>query len=143
MLQRFNISAEELEQAAAENTARSDFEIFNIMEIMNRMQGVDYEPDGAEPPMYVLTNRTKSYGATVMLCGSLFAELADKYNSDLYILPSSVHEVIAIPANLGMAPEELKGMVEAVNNEQVAEPELLSGTVYRWNRENKEMSIAV
>jgi hypothetical protein len=142
MMQNYGISEEELEKAAAKNTARSGFESFNIMEIMNSMQENDYEQDDSEMPMYVLTNKAKSHGATVMLYGKLFVQLADKYKSDLYVLPSSIHEVLVVPANLGMMPKELKETVELVNRKNVPEHEILSGTVYRWSRKDGEMSIA-
>lgn len=51
--------------------------------------------------------------------------------SDLYVLPASIHEVIAIPAN-GVGPDVLRKMVAEVNADEVADEEILSGNVYRY-----------
>ena len=66
---------------------------------------------------------------------------ADFYNSDLWILPSSLHEVIVVPSNLGDA-EIFKGMVECVNAEEVKAEDKLSDNVYRFNRSTKTITIA-
>ena len=48
----------------------------------------------------------------------------------LYILPSSIHDAIVMPQDLGMSPEELQGMVKNVNKDCVTEEEYLSDSVY-------------
>ena len=85
-------------------------------------------------PMYIATNESKQYGATVIVYRDLLKEVANKLNSDLYILPSSVHETILVPASIGMNVDELKDMVMCVNSTEVAEEEVLSDSVYYYDR---------
>ena len=49
-------------------------------------------------------------GAASMLYENELHELAESLESDLYILPSSVHEVIAVSSDMG-SPEMLAQMV--------------------------------
>ena len=66
--------------------------------------------------MYVITNESKLFGAASMLYEEPIHELAEQVGGDLYILPSSVHEVIAVPADFD-SPEELAEMVYEINME--------------------------
>ena len=71
-----------------------------------------------ERSMYVITNESKLFGAASMLYEETLYELAEKIGSDLYILPSSIHEVIAVSADFG-SPDEWAEMVYEINIDQV------------------------
>lgn len=62
-----------------------------------------------------------------------FQGLAEKYGTDLYILPSSIHELIAVPA-YGEESDNLAGIVKEVNRSAVLPEDKLSDTVYRYCR---------
>lgn len=94
-----------------------------------------------ENPMYVLTNASKVNGSTAMLDTDVLAELADKLEDDLWILPSSIHEILAIPTLFGNS-NDLKEMVKEVNDTQVAPEEILSYSVYKYSREHRTVTIA-
>ena len=68
--------------------------------------------------------------------------LADKLDSDLYILPSSIHELILIPVLENEEVETLRKMVNQVNEESVENIDYLSDNVYRFNRNTEEICIA-
>ena len=53
----------------------------------------------SELPLYILTNERKINGATSILYENVLKTFAEEQNSDLIILPSSIHEVILLPAN--------------------------------------------
>lgn len=63
-------------------------------------------------------------------------------NGDFYIIPSSIHELIAVPV-LAQGLEELREMVKEVNDNQLAPEEILGYEVYRYNRETGEVEVAV
>ena len=67
--------------------------------------------------------------------------LAEETGKDLYILPSSIHEVIAVPADIGSS-EILAEMVEEVNLGQVPLNERLSNQVYYYEKEQRRLSMA-
>lgn len=85
-------------------------------------------------PMYVLTNRQKLYGAACMLYPEVLKKFAEKMRQDFYVLPSSVHEVILVPANAGTDQESLREIVTDINRTQVAEDEVLADSVYFYSR---------
>ena len=90
-------------------------------------------------PMYILTNQVKMYGAACMFYPQVLERFAEKLKQDLYILPSSIHEVILLPANEIGNPEELKEMVREVNQHEVAGDEILSDHVYYYSRKQKKL----
>lgn len=67
--------------------------------------------------------------------------LAEQLQDDLYILPSSIHEVIAVPASMGK-PDELAQMVAEVNMAQVSLEERLSNQVYHYDKDLRKVSLA-
>ena len=90
--------------------------------------------------MLVLTNRQRQYGAASILYTQYLQLLAVKLNRNFFILPSSVHEVILLP-DCGLEREPLKQMVEEVNETQVAAEEVLSDSVYYYDREKKAVQV--
>lgn len=91
--------------------------------------------DGSKKiPMYVLTNRQKLYGAACMLYPEVLKKFAEKMRQDFYVLPSSVHEVILVPASAGTDQESLREIVTDINRTQVAEDEVLADSVYFYSR---------
>ncbi len=85
-------------------------------------------------PMYVLTNKQKLYGAACMLYPGVLKEFAEKIGRNFYILPSSVHEVILVPADSDTDQEALCEIVTEINRTQVAEEEILADSVYFYNK---------
>ena len=89
--------------------------------------------------MIVATNKEKSFGAIAMKAKDKLAEVADRYETDLAILPSSIHEILLIPVKENMDFFELEAMVREVNATQVAPEEQLSNHVYRFYRDTREI----
>ena len=94
-----------------------------------------------EHSMYVITNESKLYGAASILYEEPLHELAEKFGSDLYILPSSVHEVIAVSADMG-SPDDLAEMVYEINMEQVDIDDRLSNQVYCYDKDLRTLRLA-
>lgn len=85
-------------------------------------------------PMYIATNYDRLNGASVLLYPNLLRDFAGRIGSDFYILPSSVHELIFVPAFGYMDAGDLKMMVQEVNGSEVADDEILSDSVYFYSR---------
>ena len=94
-----------------------------------------------ERSMYVITNESKLFGAASMLYEEPLHELAEKIGSDLYILPSSIHEVIAVSADFG-SPDELAKMVYEINMDQVDINDRLSNQVYCYDKDLRTLRLA-
>lgn len=87
------------------------------------------------PKMYVASNESKNFGAAAILYDSFLADFANKTQSDYYILPSSIHEVILVP--VGNEEDEvlqLKRMVCEVNHTELDMEEILSDSIYLFKR---------
>lgn len=93
-------------------------------------------------PMYVCSNIMKLNGAGVILYNGLLQEFADRVGSDVFILPSSIHETLLIPVNADMDVEYLRDMVKTVNRTEVAPDEVLSDNVYYYNRLTDRVELA-
>ena len=94
-----------------------------------------------ERSMYVITNESKLFGAASMLYEEPLHELAEKIGSDLYILPSSIHEVIAVSADFG-SPDEWAEMVYEINMDQVDINDRLSNQVYCYDKDLRTLRLA-
>ena len=89
--------------------------------------------------MYVLSNKSKMNGAACILYDQVLEKFSKKVKKDLFILPSSVHEVILVPAVKGISKTELTNMVKEVNTEAVEEGEILSDHVYLYRMDSKKI----
>lgn len=144
LAKQFGFGEEQLFEFAAKNTRRIfPISMKTLNEMLSGISGIPVEqiPDpGIE--VYVVSNDKGINGATAMLYVDVFYELSQKVGDDLYILPSSIHEVLAIPASYG-EPEELARMVREINMGEVALEERLSNQVYCFNRELRSITFAV
>ena len=75
------------------------------------------------PPMHVLTNHDAMFGAGSALCKDVLKKMYEEIGK-FYLLPSSIHEWVIIPApedeaGSGMDPESLKQMVYEINRSSV------------------------
>lgn len=138
---RYGISFEELDSAASSNTDREGFMAHTMGSILAEMDLLADKTTASACPMLVITNNRGLYGAAVMANPEYFESLSAKTGCDLYILPSSIHEVIAVPAE-GMEPDELRQMVMEVNASELDREEFLSDNVYQHSRKTNEITIA-
>ena len=76
-----------------------------------------------------------------MLYKDPLRDFANYMGHDLYILPSSIHEVILIPAYDHDSYDELTSMVKEVNSTQLSKEEILSDHVYFYSRETGQISM--
>lgn len=145
--QRLNaqISVEELDEAAMINTSKVGFTVQSMYEVMAEMMHIDEstveEMCEGGPGMFVLSNKRKINGASIILYNEQLAQLSEKLNDDLLIMPSSIHEVLAVPAST-MNAIDLKQMVREVNDTEVSEQEILGYSVYRYNRKTGVVEVA-
>jgi hypothetical protein len=92
--------------------------------------------------MYVLSNEKKQFGASAILYDNVIKDFSESLNSDLYILPSSVHEVIMIPSILVDSVDKLNDMICEVNATQVPLMDILSNHSYYYSRDKECITCA-
>ncbi len=146
------LSEQELYEIAAENTQNLyPVEIMGMNQMMKEMFMADGMPEEVADAMigemsegeamYVISNSRRVNGAVSMLYIDKLDELAEKLGDDLYILPSSLHEVLAVPASIG-DPKTLANMVYEINMAQVSLEDRLSNQVYHYDRTAKTLTPA-
>ena len=91
--------------------------------------------------LYVLTVMSRINGAVCLMFPDFLNLLAVKFESDLFLIPSSIHEILALPDRGDFTKEELDRMVREVNRSHVLPEEVLSNHVYRFDLV-KEMVLA-
>ncbi|MDO5702218.1 MAG: DUF5688 family protein [Lachnospiraceae bacterium] len=91
-------------------------------------------------PLIVLTNELMNCGAATILYKGLVQAISDEIGSDLYIIPSSIHEVLIIPCvDYVISPEELNAMIVDINVSTVSEEDVLANHAYLYDRERGVM----
>lgn len=138
-LEEANVTEEELYEASLINTKRN-FPI--ICGTMGDMIGDAIEDiDGLieNSPMYVITNKQRNLGAHALIYSEYFEKLASIIEDNLIIFPSSIHELIILPASL-MSVEEANIMLNSINPQIDAE-DYLGNRAFYYDRENKELKI--
>lgn len=77
-----------------------------------------------------------------MIYKGILKDFADHMESNLYILPSSIHEVILLLEEDTDDVNDLFRMVEETNRTVVDQEEVLSDSVYYYDREKDKITIA-
>ena len=94
------------------------------------------------PPMYVISNRRMVNGASAILYPGILAGMSEQFGENIYIIPSSVHEVIIIPDDGRGDPEYLRSMIYSINRTQLDPQDVLSDSLYYFDRETEKITIA-
>ena len=102
----------------------------------------DIDPSDYTFPMFVLTNDHKTRGAVMILCRDLMKRITS-HMGDVYILPSSVDEVIIVPkwTAEGRDPSGLAEMVRDVNQSTVEPKDRLSDHIYEYDIEQETIRV--
>lgn len=145
---QWNVSAEQLWENAVENVKRllpAEFFTMSyaLKEILKKGAGIDgggpAEPENllgndscVRDGMYVLSNRMRNYGAACIVYPNVLEMIWNILQTDYYVLPSSVHEVIIVPCHRSVTSEELDEMIQDINDTQVDAEEVLSGHAYLY-----------
>lgn len=142
----WHITKDDLYALAMENTPKLlAYDLKNMTEVLKGLLKTEFsasfDSSSNDFPMYVLSNRSKLNGSGCILYKNLLSDFSRKLNSDLYILPSSIHEVLIIPAKKAASAEELSDMVKEVNATQLSNEEILSDHVYYFCRETSKLTM--
>lgn len=144
VLEKWGTSPEELMEIARKNTPAifpAKLEtmaemLFNMSESLpgnEESGGIPITAADSDFKMWVLTNERSLYGACTILYPDIVKRLSRKIRSDLAILPSSVHEVIIVPAPPGADFSEMRAIVTSINGSLLNPDEVLSDSVYVYS----------
>jgi len=113
-----------------------------VVDIMDKLGEIDFSfYNSNEPSMLVLTNDTNNFGAASMMYPEVLDMVAEIFQEDFYIIPSSVHELLAIRQS-HTSPQEMESIISCINANELALEERLSNQLYAYDIKTKQLSIA-
>ncbi len=136
-LAAWHITDETLFKIAKENTPRIMQE--RITPVRDAIEGEDLcakDPFLIHPiikDLYVLTNQYHRAGAVCIYFSEILEKFADEKDSDLIIIPSSIHEVLILPDS-GHSPDDINDIIREVNETLVKPEDRLSNHCYYYRR---------
>ena len=142
-MEHWNVTKEQLYAAARANTpVLLPFHIYPIEELLEEMMPGEIPAElKGNIPLYVLSNPSNLNGANALLFPEYIQDFAREKNCDLYILPSSIHEILLMPAESHISPSALTQMICQVNEKHVQKDEILSFHPYYYSRETEEITM--
>lgn len=140
-MEAWGIDIEELYLTAIDNFRKEEFTITNMASLFPTELAEELEM-GID--MYIFSTKNRIHGARAMLRVDMLKKFADEKRCNLFILPSSVHEVLLICDEKGICVEGLKAIVRDINrnSDVIEEEEVLSDSVYYYDRGKGEIRIA-
>lgn len=152
MLSTWKISVEQLHNDAMTADVNRGATLMSMDELIGEMVF------GKEPPknlleedadvndytqgMFCLTNAGKINGASLILHEDIRKQIGEFMQSDYFILPSSIHEVLVIPDDGNFQVRDLNAMVSEINEAEVAQEERLSDKVQHCEKGSAVMENA-
>lgn len=132
------MTEEEIYAAALANTLRLfPPKLMNLGRYVEMSIGAELPLGEDEVTTYILTNQKEVDGAIYFMSPEVVGAIAEALEDDLYILPSSVNEVLLVRASeLEDGVDKLKEMVRDANETVVAEKDILSYNVYHYDKEH-------
>lgn len=150
----WGVTVEDLYQAAKINTPeKMPARFCSMLDVFADMVGIskdeltdELEEDVFQvqenediPQLYLLSNEPGINGAAALLYPGMLKTCAETLKKNLYILPSSIHEVLLVPHEEKVKAAELAEMIQGVNREDVPRADWLSDHAYFYNREDDRL----
>lgn len=137
----FNMTGEEILEQGMKNTNQRGFKIKKIDEVLREMMGSHGMKEefmdavlfySTKIPMYVVTNDIKMDGAIAIASKEAMEKVHETIGEEFYIIPSSRHEIIALPESVVTDTKNVKALVEEVNATEVSREDKLSDSIYHY-----------
>lgn len=138
-IKRWQVDVKDLVEAAGEFMPQRFPALLQTMEEVMEELG-----EGRGAPLgeciYVLTNESRYWGASVLLYEDCLREVGGRLQEDFYVIPSSVHEVILLPVSKAPDCLRINQMIREINRTQLKEEEVLGEAAYLYEWEKDRLS---
>ena len=151
---QFNLSEEQLYSIASKNMHNrypATFEplsnvisrIIGVKEMFNPEWDMNGDSKVPENELVLLRCGEQMWGASAILDNDVMDKVCNALDVDqVYVLPSSIYEVLICAANQYKDPEALAEMVQEINRNEVSEIDFLSDNVYLYDKNERRLTIA-
>lgn len=133
MLDELNRTVDDIYEIATQNSV---YRLTNLDELRG-------EPSDMDSFVAMNDRAMEAWGGladSIIADPHALAGFARKMNRDLYLVPSSIHEILLVPTDT-INKEDLKQIIRMVNDDQVKESERLSYNLYEFDRDTEEIRI--
>lgn len=142
IMKQWGVTLDTIDKAASENM-KEELVSMHLYEKMKELMdsedvGMDFE---GSPVTVVLTTKDGIDGASCITDKEFLAGVSEKYfdGDDFTILPSSVHEVLAVKKAEVYDLEEYQNMVKEVNSSVLQPQDFLSNEVYGYDATKRQV----
>lgn len=150
LMEDMGTTVEELSEYARKNIHKTNFEFSSIVDMLiENMEehGTKVPEDVAnamrkETPMYVLRGKYPT-GASFLMFPEVFEGFANEKESDLFIIPSSIQELIVVPANCKRADKKDLKETLVGQNKEIEQDIVLCDHIFKYSRKYKNITIAL
>ena len=145
LMDYMSVSEDLFWEAAWNNLYQENFYIFEGAKLVSTESiEADMHIDLSHlPPMYIISNQDREYGSRAILRTDLLQKFSRELNCNLYILPSSIHEIILVADIGGFDVQKMRENVSSINASLVPEHERLSDEVYYFRKDRGTVEIAM
>ena len=92
----------------------------------------DFRGHTEDRPVFMVSNKIQRYGAAVICYEDFLDDISRKYNKSLYLLPTSIHEMLLLFDD-GEDQEEDLHILEK-SDQQLSKEEFLSENIYYYDK---------
>ncbi len=147
MMDRWGVSLDDMIAIATKNDLTiSEPRLSPMQDILSTMmfgenfdQNTFLPEDHSKEAMYVLSTEDKINGAKLLNQPELLEQISEFLDSDLIILPSSIHELIVVPDNgvMEFNEKEMTSMIRDINASEVHPDEVLADHPIHYSKDEK------
>lgn len=137
ILKGWDINADDMIEEAIDNTPKFLGE--TLFPVTNLLDKNDPFYASEDIPLYILTNQYHTNGAICILDEFILDDLSNELESDLIIIPASVHEVMIAPKYMGPNTDELDMLINQINKNDLQPQDILSDHSYTYLRASKKI----
>ncbi len=145
LLDLYGVDKDTIHKQAMSNLAKEKPKFMNIADMLFKPNAKEKKieniyPEDYEVPFFVLSSQNGTCGAVMVLNPKLMDAITKNFG-DVYVVPSSVHEVLIVPQHV-MPANLLAKMCTEINSREVPDQDVLSNNIYEFDAYTHSLSIA-
>lgn len=149
-MEMWQVTRADLLEAARQNTpSLFPCEVESMENTLKQILGISTESEEPDEEinlqramdMQVVSNQKKVYGASCILYPEVLENVARRAGHNLYVIPSSVHEMLLLPDDGCEDSDYLQRLIAEVNATQVEPEAVLSDHLYYYDSLEKQIRI--